>query len=235
MNHSESGIADLAAHAADGARLLADAVRAPAVRAPGESAPGESAPGSAHGVTSDLGLVRMAASLHALADATLRAAVDRARAAGRTWQEIGDVLGVTRQAAFQRFGHPIDPRTGKPMSAAIRPGAAEHATQLVIDWIAGDYPAMSADFNAEVTEKASAEVMASAWASVVGMVGAYEGMDEPVVRQWGDYTVVDIPLRFEAADMNARVSYGGDGKVAGVFIVNPAADPSGAGSLHIPI
>ena len=41
------------ARAADGARLLADAVRAPA-----------------------------------------------ARAAGRTWQEIGDVLGVTRQAAF---------------------------------------------------------------------------------------------------------------------------------------
>ena len=40
------------------------------------------------------------------------------------------------------------------MSAAIRPGAAEHATQLVIDWIAGDYPAMSADFNAEVSTPA---------------------------------------------------------------------------------
>jgi hypothetical protein len=107
------------------------------------------------------------------------------------------------------------------MSASIRPGAAEHATQLVIDWIAGDYPAMSRDFNDEVREKASAETMAAAWAQVTGMVGAYEGMDEPVVRQWGDVTVVDIPLRFEAGDMTGRVSYDASGKVAGVFILNP--------------
>ena len=205
---SEPGesVADPAAHAAEGARLLADAAR------------------GGH-VTSDLMLVRMAADLHTVATATLRAAVDRARSAGRTWQEIGDVLGVTRQAAFQRFGHPIDPRTGQPMSASIRPGAAEHATQLVIDWIAGDYPAMSRDFNDEVREKASAETMAAAWAQVTGMVGAYAGMDEPVVRQWGDITVVDIPLRFEAGDMTGRVSYDASGKVAGVFILNPKADP----------
>ena len=38
--------------------------------------------------------------------------------AGRTWQEIGDLLGVTRQAAFQRYGKPIDPRTGDVMSTS---------------------------------------------------------------------------------------------------------------------
>lgn len=36
----------------------------------------------------------------------LRAAVDRARAEGHTWQEIGEVVGTTRQAAFQRFARP---------------------------------------------------------------------------------------------------------------------------------
>lgn len=30
-------------------------------------------------------------------------AVDLARAQGRTWQEIGDALGITRQTAHQRF------------------------------------------------------------------------------------------------------------------------------------
>lgn len=64
--------------------------------------------------------------------------------------------------------------------------------------------------------------MAAAWASVTGMVGAYEGMDEPVARQRGDYTVIDIPLRFEAGQMNARGSYDTSGKVAGVFILDPA-------------
>lgn len=47
-----------------------------------------------------------------------------------------------------------------------------------------------------------------------------------VTRQWGDYTVVDIPLRFKAGRMNARVSYDSAGKVAGVFILDPRpADP----------
>jgi hypothetical protein len=51
--------------------------------------------------------------MSATAAAALRLSVERAREAGRTWQELGDVLGVSRQAAFQRFGHPVDPRTGQ--------------------------------------------------------------------------------------------------------------------------
>ena len=196
-------VGGLAEQVGTGARLLGQAVR------------------GGHGVAADLDIVRLAADLNGLAAAALRASVERARADGRTWQEIGDVLGVTRQAAFQRFGNPIDPRTGVPMNASTRPGAAEHATQLITDWFAGDYAAMSADFNEEVASKASAEIMAAALAQVTGMVGAFEGMGEPVVRQWGDITVVDIPLRFEAGELNGRVSYDKGGKVAGVWALNP--------------
>jgi hypothetical protein len=34
----------------------------------------------------------------------LRANVERARAAGHSWQEIADALAVTRQSAWERFG-----------------------------------------------------------------------------------------------------------------------------------
>jgi hypothetical protein len=44
----------------------------------------------------------------------MQAAVQRARELGRTWAEVGQVLGMSRQAAFQRFGRPSDPRTGQP-------------------------------------------------------------------------------------------------------------------------
>jgi hypothetical protein len=44
----------------------------------------------------------------------LRAAVERARAEGHTWQEIGEVVGTTRQAAFQRFGRPDLPGASRP-------------------------------------------------------------------------------------------------------------------------
>lgn len=46
------------------------------------------------------------------AQGELVAAVAAARAAGDTWDAIGVALGVSRQAAYQRFGRPtIDPAT----------------------------------------------------------------------------------------------------------------------------
>jgi hypothetical protein len=61
------------------------------------------------------------------ASVALQDAVDRARDAGHSWREIGAALGTTRQAAFQRFGHPVDPRTGTPMSHDVPPDAAGRA------------------------------------------------------------------------------------------------------------
>lgn len=45
-----------------------------------------------------------AAALLAGVEQLLQARVDLARRHERTWQEIGDALGVSRQAAQQRFG-----------------------------------------------------------------------------------------------------------------------------------
>ena len=58
------------------------------------------------------------------------------------------------------------------------------------------------------------------WAQVIGTAGGYEGMGEPAAHQAGDYTVVDVPLRFEAAEMTGRVSYDRAGHVAGLFFLN---------------
>jgi hypothetical protein len=110
MTGSKSSPDDLvAARALDAARHLADELSQP------------------------LGAVAAARELSAAADAALQAAVDRARAAGQSWRDIGEVLGTTRQAAFQRFGHPIDPRTGGPMSREIPADAADRAL-AIFDW-----------------------------------------------------------------------------------------------------
>ena len=55
-----------------------------------------------------LGPLRASIEVQAQAALLVAAAAEKARDAGCTWQEIGDVLGVSRQAAFQRFGKPID-------------------------------------------------------------------------------------------------------------------------------
>jgi hypothetical protein len=169
----------------------------------------------------DLGAVRLAHDLHALAATALQASVEQARATGRTWQQIGDLLGVTRQAAFQRFGRPTDPRTGEPMNGLVRPDAGRRATALVIGWIEARYSEITAGFDEALTERLTPDALAAAWAQVVGTVGEYQRMGEPLVRQVGDYTVTDIPMGFEAGDMKGRVAFDRDGKVSGLFVIPP--------------
>ncbi len=51
-----------------------------------------------------LDLVRLTDSARAESSILLTAAVQSARGAGCTWSQIGEVLGITRQAAQQRYG-----------------------------------------------------------------------------------------------------------------------------------
>jgi hypothetical protein len=158
------------------------------------------------------------------AEERLRDAVDAARSSGRTWAEIGDVLGTSRQAAFQRFGRPIDPRTGAPMSD-IWPGAADAAVQLIVDLSEGNWHQVRQHFDTKVAEALpDDDAVAGIWAALAGQFGRYEQrMGEPFARQMGDYTVVDIPLEFEVGEQIGRVSFHRDGQVAGIFVLPPKA------------
>ncbi|MFD7921724.1 DUF3887 domain-containing protein [Streptomyces sp. NPDC059740] len=171
-----------------------------------------------------LALVRRSRDVDGLAEQVLRLSVQQCRDAGHTWQEIGDLLGVTRQAAFQRFGKPIDPRTGEPMDKTVHMAdAAERAADIVTAVLEGRMDEARPSFNDQVLEAFTDEVRDSGMATVAGLVGAYEGFaeGEPFVRRVGDFTVVDIPLRYEAGEMKARVAFDADEKVAGVFVVPP--------------
>jgi hypothetical protein len=172
-------------------------------------------------------LDELADALRALraAEARLRDAVDVAREAGHTWAEIGDVLGITRQAAFQRFGRPVDPRTGEPMNASMVPGAPDAAVAVFANLADGDWAAVRANADDRVAQALpSDDAVASIWAGLIGQYGRYERQaGEPFARQLGDYTVVDIPLQFEVGEQVGRVSFDRDGKLAGIFVIPPEA------------
>ena len=173
-----------------------------------------------------LDLVRQARDVHLEAEQVLRLSVQQCRDAGHTWQEIGDLLGVTRQAAFQRFGKPIDPRTGEPMDKTVHmTDAADRAVKIATDVLDGRMDQARPSFNAEVLAAFTDEVRGNALATVAGLVGAFEGWGDgdPFIRRIGDYTVADLPMRYEAGDMKARVAFDSDEKVAGLFILVPDA------------
>jgi Protein of unknown function (DUF3887) len=170
-----------------------------------------------------LGAVAAARDLAGAANAALQAAVDQARAGGRSWKEIGDALHTTRQAAFQRFGRPVDPRTGAPMTRAVMPGAADRAVAIFADMAGGRWEEARRDFGERMRERLDADQLASGWAHTASQVGAFERMGEPSARQFGEHAIVDIPLYFEASKAIGRVTFDGDAAVIGLFI-RPAPD-----------
>ena len=106
------------------------------------------------------------------------------------------------------------------MSDTILPDAAEHAATLLADVAEQRWAPATEGFNQRMAQALDARRLAAAWAQVVGTAGEYQGMGEPVAHQAGDYTVVDVPLRFEAAEMTGRVSYDHAGQVAGLYFLN---------------
>lgn len=65
-----------------------------------------------HDPGSHLDLVRLARAAYDETGQLLVAAVGSARSAGCTWEQIGDVLGMSRQAAQQRYGRRDEPQPG---------------------------------------------------------------------------------------------------------------------------
>lgn len=166
-----------------------------------------------------LAAIAVAAGAAAAVDEGLRATVDQARAAGHSWSDIGQVLGTSRQAAFQRFGRPTDPRTGRPQADAMLPDAENRAATLLADLADGRWAEVCQAFNDRLAAVLDATGLAEVWARLAGTVGALERAGRPVAHQAGDYTVVDVPLFFEAGERTGRVSYDRDGRVAGLFLV----------------
>jgi hypothetical protein len=162
--------------------------------------------------------VAAARDLSAAAEAALQAAIDRARGAGGSWRDIGEVLGTSRQAAFQRFGHPVDPRTGAPMSHEVPAGAADLAVSIFSGHSEGRFGQIRAEFDETLRQRLTADRLAAGWASVIGMFGQLERIGAPFARRTGDDTLVDVPLHFEAGDARGIVRLDADGKVAGLAI-----------------
>jgi hypothetical protein len=190
----------------------------PAAVADIQSAVGRLAAAMGPGGGSTLAAVAAARELSAAAAAALQASVDRARAAGHSWKEVGDVLDTSRQAAFQRFGRPVDPRTGEPMNRTVLPDAEDRAAEIFRHLAAGRWETAGADFGDRMRERVDAGRLAAGWAHTSGLIGQFERIGAPFARSDGEHTMVDVPLYFEAGDANGRVTFDRDGKVVGLFI-----------------
>jgi hypothetical protein len=106
------------------------------------------------------------------------------------------------------------------MTQQIPPGTESRARSLFGDLIEGRWEKARREFDAGVRH-ADADQIARGWTNVTRPGGSFEGMGAPAARQSGGYTVVGVPLTFQAGDATGRVVLGRDGKVTGLALEYP--------------
>ena len=171
---------------------------------------------------SPLAAVTATRALSTLVDDILHTLVLQAKDEGHTWAEVGDVLHTTRQAAYQRFGSGRGKDNEEiPMTELTTADAIERAQKLFVLNTEEKFDEMRVDFNERMLAGLSAGLLEMTWSQITGAMGEFKSFGEPVARTMGDTVVVDIPMQFREGPMKGRVAYGPDGKIAGLFLLNP--------------
>lgn len=159
-------------------------------------------------------------SLDMIVADTLHALVGQARADGHTWAEIGKLLHVSRQAAFQRFGSARSP-TADEAAAVPMDGAVKAAVPVLEAFLDGRFSDARARFDERMLDACSVELMGDVREKVREYGGEVQALGTPVISVRDGYTGVDIPVALERADGIGRVVLDADRRVVG-FFVRPA-------------
>lgn len=162
----------------------------------------------------------------------LRLAVHEARAAGRTWADIGRTLGMTRQAAFKRFGQPIHPVTGHEITGArMSVEQVTNLTERVFRLISsGDYAGLEPLLHPDVRSELSEDLIMDTWGRVLSEVGSLETQSDthvvisPDERIEEDEQLLGIvvgvtTLNCEAGELMGRVAVDDQLRIVGLLIV----------------
>jgi Protein of unknown function (DUF3887) len=117
--------------------------------------------------------------------------------------------------------------TAAPSSSATAPANGNYdqaALQLLDAIIKGDFASATANFNAEMQQKLSAQALSQAWTQYQQLYGAYQSHGNPQHVQKGHLVVEDVPLQMQNGPGLFRATFGDqDGKVAGIWFLKPGA------------
>ncbi len=98
--------------------------------------------------------------------------------------------------------------------ANVPPGATERARVVFGDLIDGRWEQTRGNLHEDIRGHADA-------GRRIAMEWAPQRAGEPSARQFGEYTMVELPLTFKGGEGTGRVALDQDGKIAGLFLQCP--------------
>lgn len=102
------------------------------------------------------------------------------------------------------------------MAQDIPPETENRLRSLFGDLIEGRWEKARDEFDEGLRGHVTADMIARRWTDVTPPGGGFEGMGALSARQSGDYSVVTVPLSYQAGDTTAHIVLDRAGKVAGL-------------------
>ncbi|MFK4789510.1 hypothetical protein [Microbacterium sp. ZW T5_56] len=163
----------------------------------------------------------------------LQELVSIARTHDVSWQEIGDTLGVSRQAAFKRFGSRNE---GEMMTASVT-DLSDRTSEVFAHLDAGDYEAVRAHMTYACSRALSRRKLMGVWEQVRSESGRLDACVDATTqtpdgstalgklanRHLSTGAIVQVTLQHEAGEWIGRVAYNGTGKITGILIAAPGS------------
>jgi hypothetical protein len=105
--------------------------------------------------------------------------------------------------------------------ANVPPYAADRARALFGDFIGGRWEQTRGEFHENIRGHVDSGRIAQGWAHATSAADGFERVGEPSARQFGEYTVVELPLTSKAGEGTGRVALDQEGKIAGLSVQYP--------------
>ncbi|MGC4108120.1 MAG: hypothetical protein QM753_17490 [Thermomicrobiales bacterium] len=172
--------------------------------------------------------ISLIVTLDRMTDRALHAIVHEARAAGFSWQQIGDITGTSRQGAAQRFGTTppaVDDLTVEPLA-----NATALAASTITAFFANDHAGFRASMSRSIAAAVTAKRHDVFRRQITESLGELEAVDSAAaeISLLGDVTMVSTPLRFPGGAATGVVSFTPDARVLG-FQIYPALESLNGG------
>lgn len=182
-----------------------------------------------------LNAVEIGSHIERAARALLEESVAVARARGVSWQDIGNTFGITRQAAFKRFGTmasatPDEGKLGNPIIDLTS------RTEEVFERLSkGDFGFVKSMMTFTCSRALTKKKVMSVWDQVIADSGGFNSCSNTTIQTADGTNVlaqklnqylssgltVQTQLNHEAGEWIGRVAYNGAGKITGILIVHP--------------